>query len=322
MEFLQSILNNIFIDPQRVQWAIILIAAAAGITLAMALTLIFSGVYSPLRVKLQGLQHSDASAGETSENLTQSLERSLDKVGFLGSSYSGDEKTKRLLIHAGFHSENSLKIYNALKLLLLLIGGLVVLFILQIFSDLSPFMTFYLVILILGGFYLLPGMVLTFLANRRMQSLRKYFPDALDLLVVCCESGLGLLESFQRVSKELEYSVPALSHELALVCSKVRVGVSMHEALHEFSERTGLEDIRGLNSVIVQSLRLGTGIADTLRIYSEEYRDKRLQEAEEKAAKVGVKMIFPMMCCIWPSFFIVAIGPAILKVMAVWDQAF
>ena len=96
----------------------------------------------------------------------------------------------------------------------------------------------------------------------------------------------------------------------------------MQEALHEFSERTGLEDIRGLNSVIVQSLRLGTGIAETLRVYSEEYRDKRLQAAEENAAKVGVKMVFPMMACIWPSFFIVAIGPAILKVMAVWDKAF
>ncbi|MEH6453809.1 MAG: type II secretion system F family protein, partial [Psychromonas sp.] len=161
-----------------------------------------------------------------------------------------------------------------------------------------------------------------FLANSRMKTLRRFFPDALDLLVVCCESGLGLLESFQRVAKELEYAHPILGHELNLVCSKVRAGYSMQDALHEFSERTGLEDIRGLNSVIVQSLKLGTGIAATLRMYADEYRDKRLQEAEEQAAKLGVKMIFPMMFCIWPSFFIVAVGPAVLKVMAVWDKAF
>ena len=82
-----------------------------------------------------------------------------------------------------------------------------------------------------------------------------------------CESGLGLLEALQRVGSELEYAHPELSREFNLVCSKVRVGYSMQEALHEFAERTGLEDIRGLNSVIVQSLKLGTGIADTLRVY-------------------------------------------------------
>ena len=164
--------------------------------------------------------------------------------------------------------------------------------------------------------------VLQRIANRRMQELRKHFPDALDLLIVCCEAGLGLLEAFQRVNNELAFTQPRLSEEIGLVCSKVRVGVSMQQALQEFSDRTGLADIKGLNSVIVQSLRLGTGVASTIRIYAIEYRDKRLQQAEENAAKLGVKMIFPMMCCIWPSFFIVAVGPAVLKVMNVWDKAF
>jgi tight adherence protein C len=236
--------------------------------------------------------------------------------------FAGDEKTKRLLIHAGFQSENALKIYNALKLTLVLLGIAISIIINQLFPDFSPLFSAYIFALIVGIAYLLPGLILTYLANSRMETLRRFFPDALDLIVVCCESGLGLLESFQRVGNELEFAHPELSRELNLVCSKVRVGYSMQEALHEFSERTGLEDIRGLNSVIVQSLKLGTGIADTLRVYADEYRDKRLQEAEEKAAKIGVKMVFPMMFCIWPSFFIVAVGPAVLKVMAVWDKAF
>jgi len=152
--------------------------------------------------------------------------------------------------------------------------------------------------------------------------LRSGFPDALDLLVVCCEAGLGLMAAMQRVARELALSYPALAGELDLVCSKVRAGLTVKVALEEFTDRTGLEDIKGLNSAISQSIRLGTGIAETLRVFSDEYRNKRLQEAEEQAAKLAVKMIFPMMLCIWPSFFIVAVGPAVLKVMKVWGQAF
>lgn len=155
-----------------------------------------------------------------------------------------------------------------------------------------------------------------------MRKLRVGFPDALDLLVVCCEAGLGLMAAMQRVARELAFSHPSLASELELVCSKVRAGLTIKVALQEFTERTGLEDIKGLNSAISQSMRLGTGIAETLRVFSDEYRNKRLQAAEEQAAKLAVKMIFPMMCCIWPSFFIVAVGPAVLKVMKVWGQAF
>lgn len=321
MDYLLGLLNSVVQSPEAVKWAVYVIAGIAGITFAIAMSLVFSGTYSPIKAKLQNIQGNDNSV-DNNANLSQALEHSLDKISFLKQTYAGDDKTKRLLIHAGFHSQSALKMYNALKLFLLLFGGIVSIVTLQSFPDISSFMSIYLVAIVLGISYLLPGIVLTYIANKRMQSLRKFFPDALDLLVVCCESGLGLLESIQRVSEEMKYAQPALAHELGLVCSKVRVGFTIQEALHEFSERTGLEDIRGLNSVIVQSLRLGTGIADTLRIYSEEYRDKRLQAAEENAAKVGVKMIFPMMCCIWPSFFIVAIGPAVLKVMAVWDKAF
>lgn len=323
MDYLLNLLTSFIDDPQMAQVMVYFVAGAAGITLAIAISLLFSGVYSPIKMQLQKLQFADGQPqARARDNLANTLEHTIDKATFLKRSFTGDNKTKRLLIHAGFQHESALHIYNALKLMLLLIGASLSAFVVRLFPDLSTLVTIYLIALVLGGMYVLPGLILTYIAKRRMRSLRKFFPDALDLLVVCCESGLGLLESFQRVSKEMEYAEPNLSHELALVCSKVRIGFSMQEALHEFSERTGLEDIRGLNSVIVQSLKLGTGIADTLRVYSEEYRDKRLQEAEEQAAKVGVKMIFPMMCCIWPSFFIVAIGPAVLKVMAVWDQAF
>ncbi|MCL1060058.1 type II secretion system F family protein [Shewanella gelidimarina] len=231
-------------------------------------------------------------------------------------------QTKRLLIHAGFHSQNALAVFNASRLLLILLGAIIAIALLNIFPNISGIWTIYIFCLCLGGAFITPSTVLQSLANRRMRQLRVGFPDALDLLVVCCEAGLGLMAAMQRVARELAFSHPKLASELELVCSKTRAGLTIKVALQEFTDRTGLEDIKGLNSAISQSMRLGTGIAETLRVFSDEYRDKRLQAAEEQAAKLAVKMIFPMMCCIWPSFFIVAVGPAVLKVMKVWGQAF
>lgn len=322
MEYILSLINSYVNDPQYAELILYGVAAAGGITFAIALSFLFAGIYSPIKLQLQKMEKGGQLTSRKEGSFNKSLEHTLGKLPFAQRKFSGDNKTKRLLIHAGFQSQNALNIYNALKLICVLIATGIAIFVNQLFPDLSAMLSFYIFALIIGVAYLLPGFVLTYLASARMQNLRKFFPDALDLLVVCCESGLGLLEALQRVGNELEFAHPELSKELTLVCSKVRAGYSMQDALHEFAERTGLEDIRGLNSVIVQSLKLGTGIAATLRVYADEYRDKRLQEAEEKAAKLGVKMVFPMMFCIWPSFFIVAVGPAVLKVLAVWDKAF
>jgi len=324
MEYLQGLLSSFITDQETVKWVIYFVAASAGITLAIAFYYLFSGIYSPIKIQLDKLK-KQPSTTEYNDAYSSTLEHNLNKlhnIPFIHSSFSGDKDTKKLLIHAGFHSENSLKVFNSIKLMALLLGITIAFIIVQVVGNLSMMVIVYVFAFSMGTTYILPAMVLHQLAKRRMDDLRKFFPDALDLLIVCCEAGLGLLEAFQRVKNELEFVHPALAHEIGLVCSKVRVGLSMQQALQEFSDRTGLEDIRGLNSVIVQSLKLGTGVAETIRIYADEYRDKRMQAAEENAAKLGVKMIFPMMLCIWPSFFIVAIGPAVLKVMNVWDKAF
>lgn len=325
MDQIQLMLATLTSNPDMIEWAIYLIASLAGITFAVALSYLFSGLYSPVKAQINKLAKTSSSARDMSQDYESSLEHNIDKldsIPLINKKFSGDSSAKRSLIHAGFHSQDALKIYNAIKLLSLLISAVISAFVVKQMPNLSSTVGIYIIVLVIGIAYLLPGIILSKMAAHRMNDLRKYFPDALDLLVVCCEAGLGLLESFQRVSKELQLAHPNLAYELNLVCSKVRYGLSLQQALKEFSNRTGLEDIRGLNSVIVQSLRLGTGVAATIRIYSDEYREKRLQRAEEQAAKLGVKMIFPMMCCIWPSFFIVAIGPAVLNVMKVWGSAF
>ena len=153
----------------------------------------------------------------------------------------------------------------------------------------------------------------------RLKKLRNGFPDALDLLVVCVESGLGLAAAIQRVADELSVSHPELATQLALVNAEMRVGVERTKALRNLADRTGLDDIRGLVSLLIQTMRFGTGVAESLRVYSEEFRDKRMQKAEEAAAKIGTKLIFPLVTCLFPSFFIVAIGPAVIRLIEVFS---
>ena len=325
MEDILAWLTSFIKDPVAMQWLIYSIAALAGLFLALGLYSLFSHLYSPQRAELNKLQHKSArQAGQAQlgSDVIKRVLALLKHIPLLNRTFAGDQAATQLLTHAGFYSPNALKLYKAIKFFLCLFAAVAAFIYVSYFTTIRNLTTGSIAIVILVSGYLLPGLVLQKIASARITRLRKDFPEALDLLIVCCEAGLGLLEAFQRVKNELVFTQPRLSDELGLVCSKVRVGVSMQQALQEFSNRTGLQDIKGLNSVIVQSLKLGTGVACAIRVYATEYRDKRLQQAEESAAKLGVKMIFPTMFCIWPSFFIVAVGPAVLKVMNVWDKAF
>lgn len=118
------------------------------------------------------------------------------------------------------------------------------------------------------------------------------------------------------MSDELDVSHPELAFELSTVNAEIRAGMPREQALRNLADRTGLPDIRGLVGLLVQTMRFGTSVSDALRVYSEEFRDKRMQRAEEQAAKMGTKLIFPLVFCMFPVFFIVAIGPAVLRIMA------
>jgi tight adherence protein C len=167
---------------------------------------------------------------------------------------------------------------------------------------------------------LAPNIVLDKMVESRLKKLRHGFPDALDLMVVCVEAGLGLNQTLQRVADELMVSHPELSLELALVNSEMRAGVDSVSALKSLADRTGLEDIRGLVSLLVQTIKFGTSVGESLRVYSAEFRDKRMQKAEEMAAKIGTKMIFPLIVFMFPGFFVVAIGPAVIALMKVFGD--
>ena len=168
-----------------------------------------------------------------------------------------------------------------------------------------------------GAGYLLPSMALGRLAKKRQHQIRLGLPDALDLMVVSVEAGLGLDQAMQRVGTELDFAHPELSEELRLINLELRAGKARIDALHNFAERTGVDDIISLVAMLVQTDKFGTSVAQSLRVHSDTVRTKRRQRAEEAAAKIGVKMVFPLVFCIFPSIWVVTIGPAIIKFIEV-----
>jgi tight adherence protein C len=165
--------------------------------------------------------------------------------------------------------------------------------------------------------YVLPSMVLARLAKRRQHRIRLGLPDALDLLVVSVEAGLGLDQAILRVGQELAFAHPDLCSELRLINLELRAGKGRAEALHNLAARTGVDDIQSLVAMLVQTDKFGTSVSQSLRVHSDTVRTKRRQRAEEAAAKTGAKLVFPLVFCIFPAIWVVTIGPAVIKFITV-----
>ena len=161
--------------------------------------------------------------------------------------------------------------------------------------------------------YMVPGFVVSRRIRLRKKQIQNGLPDALDLLIVSLEAGLALDQALLKCAEELELAYPALSHELKLINIETRAGKPRLEALKNFAKRTQVDDVRALVAMLVQTDRFGTSVAQALRTHAEGSRVKRRQRAEEKAAKLSVKLIFPLVFCLLPAFFVVSAGPALIK---------
>jgi len=215
------------------------------------------------------------------------------------------------LVQAGFRRDEAITIFFGIR----------VMFALALFTFFStsivarPNMT--MALAGLGAGYVLPGMVRARLAKRRAHKIRLSLADALDLLVVSVEAGLGLDQAMSRVASELAFAYPQLSEELKLINLELRAGKPRAEALRNLADRTGVDDLSSLVTMLIQTDKFGTSVAQSLRVYSETLRTKRRQRAEEAAAKTGVKMVFPLVFCIFPAIWVVTIGPAAIRFMTV-----
>jgi tight adherence protein C len=223
-------------------------------------------------------------------------------------------KLKLRLTHAGFRSSSAPAIFLSLRLISaaigFLLGGGVVL--LSVGLSLPVLLR---LLVVVGAAFFVPDIVLWVLTRRRQKAVFLGLPDALDLMVVCVEAGLGLDQAMRKVASEMKRSHPVVAYEFGLANMQLQMGVSRVEMLRQLGQRNGEEDLQSLASVLIQANKFGTSIGQTLRVQSDSMRTRRRQIAEEKASKASVKLIFPLVLFIFPAIFVVLVGPAAITMI-------
>jgi tight adherence protein C len=221
---------------------------------------------------------------------------------------------QRRLIRAGFRNQNALKVLYGAKFVMALVVPILAFGVIagSAWESSTKFMATIASVAI--GFFA-PNEYVRIAAGRRQKQLRRGLPNALDLLVVSVESGLGLDQGVVQVAKELEGAHPEISEEFSLMTLELKAGKRRIEALRNLAERSNVDDLKKLVAVLIQADRFGTSVAATLRNHAEFMRVQARQVAEEKAAKLGVKLVFPIFFCILPSLFVVTVGPMAIKVI-------
>jgi tight adherence protein C len=220
-------------------------------------------------------------------------------------------KLRRRLTAAGYRSVSAAVIYGASEVVLPFVaGGLALL----IFG----FTKWYVALFAAAIGFMLPGMWLGRQTKLRQKQIRNGLPDALDLMIVCIEAGSGIDQAIVKTSDELDISHPALAEELRLITTEIRAGKPRLEAFKNFASRTRVDDVRSLVAMLIQTDKFGTSVAQALRTHAEVSRTKRRQAAEEKAAKIGVKLVFPLVFCLFPALYVAILGPAVIDYLRVF----
>jgi tight adherence protein C len=239
----------------------------------------------------------------------------MSRVGSLVPASPKDlPRLKKRLFRAGFRGQDAPRYFNGARVVSTVVFALGVLFASQQFH-VAVDNIFYLT----GGAafmgYIAPMRYLLFRIRRRQRAIEKGLPNALDLMVVCVESGLGLDQTIIQVAKELQFAYPEICEEFTLMNLEMRAGKRRAEALHNLADRAGVEELKKLVAVLIQTDRFGTSIAQSLRGHSDYMRVMARQRAEERAAKLAVKLVFPIFFCVLPSLFVVTVGPVLTRLI-------
>jgi tight adherence protein C len=245
-----------------------------------------------------------AKVAEAAKKLGQSL-RPVDEAA-LG-------KVRLELLNAGFRGENAVAVYYGMKLLTMLTTVAVAAPLIISKYGLGTASLPYVAVAAGLGFYL-PGIIVGQIKKRRMEAIFLGLPDAIDLMVVCVEAGLGLDTAMRRVTGELTTSCPTLCEEFMISNFQVQMGRARKDVLRDLGVRTGVDDLRALSAVIIQAEKFGSSIGQALRVQSDAMRIKRRQLAEERAAKTAVKIMIPLILFIFPGVFVVLVGPAAMQI--------
>lgn len=301
----------------------ILVVAVALIALSVTFAVLFLGAVAPGRQSALGARlaefDSDPQAAETLRKRRRQLraERLASLVQALGERIEPGRKDipaiRLKMLQAGYPSPSAVPVFLGSRIALPIAMGFSAVTILG-FLGMASFVGMIATLWFAALGYIAPSVYVNGRIRSRQKEMQKALPDALDLLVVCVEAGLGLNQAMVRVSEEIERLSPVLSEQLALVNLEIRAGTAREDAFRNMGERTGLDDIKSLMAMLIQTDRFGTSIAQALRVQADTLRTKRRQRAEEAAAKTTIKLVFPLVLFIFPAMFVVILGSAIIQI--------
>lgn len=268
---------------------------------------------SPERRRLQQIAQPGSGVSSLADSLARDeVAGSRRAARFVPKSPKDMGRLQRQLAKAGYQGYGPAIVFAAAEIAVPVLLGLLTLLVFGFSGGI-------LLALIAAGIgYALPGIYLSRLIRNYKKAIRNGLADALDLLIVCIEAGSGLDQALMKATEELHVSHPALSAELALITTEIRAGKPRLEAFQNFAERTKVDDVQSLVSMLVQTDRFGTSVTQALRTHADVLRTKRRQRAEEKAAKLGVKLVFPLVLCLFPALYVVTLGPAVIQFVRIF----
>lgn len=293
-------------------------AVAAGVW--FALEFLGGGGRSRAEERLDEFKDPRAKArgqrGHASDSMTRLIEKASPSLSAPLQPKTEAEvgKLKQKLQHAGYRSENAPTIFLGTKFLCLMVGFFASGGAMLYFKGITTEAMMY-TVGISGVLFYLPDVVVWFRKKGRQDAIFYGLPDALDLMVVCVEAGLGLDQAMRKVAEEMQKSYLVLSEEFRLSNLQLQMGAARNEVLHELGQRTGVDDLKALAAILIQADKFGSSVAQALRVQSDSMRTRRRQLAEEKAAKTAVKLIFPLVIFIFPAIFVVLVGPAAITMI-------
>ena len=310
---------------------LLVIAISTFVCIALGMLGVYWLVYKPQSAATERLRRLAGREGGTVQNmpsavipddkpateLAQKIASPLNKL--LPPSASEARKLQKQLMHAGFRSPEAPIIYRGMQLGAMAGFPLIVAGVCAILAKPLGDALVYIIVAFVAGFFL-PRYFLSRVTKNRQRELRWGLADALDLMVVSVEAGLGLNAAMMKVATELRDVHGPIAIEFELANLEIRVGRDRDEALRNLAERTGVDDLRSLVAMLIQTDKFGTSIAKGLRVFSDSLRTKRRQRAEQEAQKAAVKLLFPLACFLFPTLFIAILGPAALNLMDVLAQ--
>jgi tight adherence protein C len=300
-----------------------------GMAIFLVVLLLVMGTYwfitareSPVKDRLEFMKKQiHLEKGEAAPNRLKDIKDAilevLEPLGqkFYGGNFSIIQSLKTTLTEAGLPDTDQMvrKIFGIRIATGLLVGMILFFCVLVAMKNFGFALIGLIGGMLVGGMY--PNMRLTSMAQKRKSEIRFTLSDTLDLMVVCMEAGLGLDATIQRISEETEQIAPEISYEFKRLTKELNAGIPRIDAFHNLGSRTGVDELRSLCALIIQTDKLGTSVADTLRIYADDVRTKRKQRAELLASQASIKMTFPLVLFIFPPMFIVLLGPAVLTMI-------